>query len=288
METSWSDTSCATPIHIPNPFPMKICAATVDDDSVVTISWDPPQINNPELYFLEWSFDGQTWFQIATLPPTTFSFTDVNVNVDEESYYYRITVIDSCGDIAPWSNLGRTILLEAENEGTPQLFWNPYEQWDNGVSAYEIEVLNDLTGLFEPVDNVSGFTETYLDQLTNLDQPIYCYRVRGLEAGGTCRSLSNVACVPVGPTLYAPNAFTPNGDQINDFFELKGIYIATYNIKIFDRWGALIYESNSLEDHWDGTWRGKPCQEGVYVWVVNATGFDQTEINRRGTATLIR
>ena len=288
METSWSDTSCARPIHIPNPFPMKICAATVVDDSVVSISWDPPVISNPELLYLEKSFDGQNWITIATLPPSTLSYTDLDVNVDAESYYYRITVLDSCGDFAPWSNLGRTILLETEIDLAPQLFWNPYEEWDPGVEAYEIEVLNDLTGLWDLVTPVGGETNLFTDQLTTLDQPFYCYRVRGLEEGGSCRSLSNVSCVPVGPTLYAPNAFTPNGDGINEFFELKGIYIATYNIKIFDRWGALIYESFSLEDHWDGTWRGKPCQEGVYVWVVTATGFDQTEINKRGTATLIR
>ena len=92
----------------------------------------------------------------------------------------------------------------------------------------------------------------------------------------------------MGPRLFAPNAFTPNGDGLNDFFELKGVYIADYNLLMFDRWGALIYESFSLNDHWDGTWRDKPCQEGVYVWVVHARGFDGTVIEKQGTATLIR
>ncbi len=88
--------------------------------------------------------------------------------------------------------------------------------------------------------------------------------------------------------LFAPNAFSPNGDGLNDFFELKGIYLAEYNIRIFDRWGSLIFESNSLSDAWDGSWRGKPCQEGVYVWVATGRGYDGTVIEKRGTATLIR
>jgi len=288
MKESYSDTSCATPIHIPNQLPMKICAASVVRDSFVEITWDFPPINNPMMYFLEKSLDGNGWFQLAALPPTQFSYIDTDVSVDDESYYYRIAVLDSCGDLSPWSNIGRTILLTGENNNGPTLYWNPYEEWDFGIEDYEIEVFNDLLGVWQFVINEDGESVTFRDVITSLDQPIYCYRLTGTEANGSCRSTSNVTCIPVGPRLYAPNAFTPNDDGLNDFFVLQGIYISTYNLRLYDRWGALIYESNDLGTSWDGYWREKPAQEGVYVWVVTATGFDGSEINLKGTVTLYR
>ena len=288
-ETSWSDTSGAAPVHVPNSIPMHICAATVVSDSFVEVQWDFPLVERPMMLFLEKSENGQTWTPIATLSPYDLTYTDLDVLVNDQSYWYRIAVLDSCGDISPWSNVGRTMVLEAENVNqAPELFWNEYEEWAGGISEYEVEVFNELTQAWQLVTAVANSSTSFIDFLTMLDQPFYCYRIWANENGGSCRSLSNTDCVPVGPRLFAPNAFTPNGDGLNDLFELKGLYIAEYHFMLFDRWGALIYESFSLSDHWDGTWRNKPCQEGVYVWVVKARGFDMTEIEKRGSCTLIR
>ena len=288
-EISWSDTSCARPIHIPFNVPMDLCAASVAQDSIVDISWFPPATADVVSFFVERSTDGQNWVQIAVLPPTATGYTDVNVNVQEQSYYYRVNLIDSCGDINPFSNVGRTILLDAEIDNqSPTLYYNPYEEWPFGIESYDVEVLNESTGLWELVETINGELEVYRDVTTNFDQIFYCYRIFANEAGGTCRSLSNTDCVPVGPRLYAPNAFTPNADGLNDNFVPAGIYIADYNLQIFDRWGALIFESNDLNDTWDGTYRGKPCQEGVFVWKIDARGFDDTEIKLTGTVTLYR
>ncbi|MFN3917257.1 MAG: PKD domain-containing protein [Flavobacteriales bacterium] len=82
-------------------------------------------------------------------------------------------------------------------------------------------------------------------------------------------------------TLYAPNAFTPNGDGINDLFEIKGEAIneANYNLKIFNRWGEMVFESNSLSKGWDGrTKLGENVPLGIYVWKITATDvFDKTD-----------
>lgn len=289
MQQSWSDTSCALPIHIPAPLPINICSATILNDSFVELTWLSTAGYDIVNIFLEKSFDGVDFQQLAILSPNQNSYIDTDVQVDQRSYWYRMYYIDSCGDVSPLSNVGRTILLDAELiSSSPNLDWNPYEEWDAGVLNYRIEVLNDLTQAWQYVDITSGLVTDYIDLITDLDQPIYCYRVFAEEDGGGCRSLSNTVCLPVGPLLFAPNAFSPNGDGLNDFFELKGIYLAEYNLKIFDRWGSLIFESNSLENHWDGFWRGKPCQEGVYVWIASGRGYDGTVIEKRGTATLIR
>ena len=68
--------------------------------------------------------------------------------------------------------------------------------------------------------------------------------------------------------LFVPNAFTPNGDLINDIFLPKGQNINKYRLIIYDRWGSEIFESDSLEEGWDGTNAGEPCPTGVYVWII--------------------
>ena len=71
------------------------------------------------------------------------------------------------------------------------------------------------------------------------------------------------------PVLWIPTAFTPNKDNINDNFLVQGEYITKYNIKIFDRWGSMVYESNDIKAPWDGTLNGRPLQFGVYVVLIH-------------------
>jgi gliding motility-associated-like protein len=80
-------------------------------------------------------------------------------------------------------------------------------------------------------------------------------------------------------TFFIPNAFTPNGDGVNDFFFGTGIGITKYQIWIFDRWGNLIFTSNDINEGWDGSVQGKGgdiCQIDTYVWKVALTDvFDK-------------
>ena len=89
-------------------------------------------------------------------------------------------------------------------------------------------------------------------------------------------------------TLIVPNVFTPNGDSVNDYFTPVSLNINTYNILIYNRWGGLVYENNTLESNWNGTYKGEPCAIGVYFYVLNATSYSGREYNLNGTVTLIR
>ncbi len=69
-------------------------------------------------------------------------------------------------------------------------------------------------------------------------------------------------------TLYVPNAFTPDGDEFNRYFRTTGSYIKFFQIQIYDRWGELMFESNDIDTHWDGTYGGKICPQGVYTYTI--------------------
>ncbi len=66
--------------------------------------------------------------------------------------------------------------------------------------------------------------------------------------------------------IYVPNTFTPNGDGMNDVFLPVGTNIATMELLIFDRWGAVLFESDDPNIGWDGTYRGEYVKNDIYMW----------------------
>ena len=80
---------------------------------------------------------------------------------------------------------------------------------------------------------------------------------------------------------YVPNTFTPDGDQYNTTFHpvfTKGYDPYDYSLKIFDRWGEILFESNNTEIGWDGTYKGQILQNAVYIWQIE---FKETMTDKR-------
>jgi gliding motility-associated-like protein len=98
--------------------------------------------------------------------------------------------------------------------------------------------------------------------------------------------------VAIGPefTFYIPNAFTPNGDNINDIFFGQGIGIVEYDIWIFDRWGNMIFHGDDLGDTWDGKANhgSEVAQQDVYVWKVKLKDVFGKKHSYLGTVTLVK
>lgn len=74
--------------------------------------------------------------------------------------------------------------------------------------------------------------------------------------------------------LKVPNVFTPNGDGSNDEFRVVYRSIREYDIRIYNRWGHLVYKSNDPAKGWDGTIHGRPAAESAYFYVIRAMGTD--------------
>lgn len=89
--------------------------------------------------------------------------------------------------------------------------------------------------------------------------------------------------------LTVPNAFTPNGDGKNDKFRplLVG-YQSIQFFRIYNRYGQEVYNSQNIEEGWDGTFKGKEMEMGVYYWLLNARDRFGKEVQQKGDVTLIR
>jgi gliding motility-associated-like protein len=99
-------------------------------------------------------------------------------------------------------------------------------------------------------------------------QDIYKVLVKS-ESGCPLRNLTFNTIVACNTKFFIPNAFTPNGDGRNDKWEIFGGDITKLDLRVYNRWGELVFMSNSMENWWDGTVGDKPAPEGVYVWAVS-------------------
>ena len=86
---------------------------------------------------------------------------------------------------------------------------------------------------------------------------------------GNCEITDNITFKAYCPsTIFVPNAFTPDGNGINDSFNAQGYNLEDYEMYIYNRWGQLVYKSTSMFIDWDGTFMGNECQIDVYVWKI--------------------
>jgi gliding motility-associated-like protein len=89
--------------------------------------------------------------------------------------------------------------------------------------------------------------------------------------------------------ISAPNIFTPNNDGANDSFKITYKNITTLNCKIYNRWGLLVSELKNANDTWNGkTADGLECTNGVYYYIITATGEDGKEYNEKGFVQIIK
>jgi len=102
-----------------------------------------------------------------------------------------------------------------------------------------------------------------------------------------CTSTDSVL-VQVTGSIYVPNAFTPNGDGINEIFKARGTEIKEFHMQIFNRWGELIFESHDIDEGWNGGVNRHYVQPEVYVWKIRAKEHTGHAFDLQGHVTVVR
>lgn len=162
--------------------------------------------------------------------------------------------------------------------------------------------LPDAIFSFYPIDTLPGIIDWHWElgdgNSSELISPVHQYAETGhydvkltaTDINGCQTSIEKIRYVEVGRKVFivAPNAFSPNGDGVNDYFCISHRYIKTFTIRIFDRWGNLIYTSDNLNFRWDGTVNGQVAPESAYVYTVNGFAADGTPVEISGSVTLFR
>lgn len=94
----------------------------------------------------------------------------------------------------------------------------------------------------------------------------YSYTVYFTDTNGCVTD--DIVAINYEGIIYVPNTFTPDGSHFNEVFKAYGEGIISFEMLIFNRWGELICTLNSMDDYWDGTYKGKMCQDGTYTWKI--------------------
>lgn len=116
----------------------------------------------------------------------------------------------------------------------------------------------------------------------------YYLRYIGSNYDGTCETYGDTYTVNIGASeLKIPNAFSPNGDGVNDEWKVSYRSITEFHCEIFNRSGQKIISLDSPDKGWDGTWHGKKVKPGVYYYVITATGADGKKYKKGGDINII-
>lgn len=115
------------------------------------------------------------------------------------------------------------------------------------------------------------------------------YTLLAIDENG-CTAYDDVTVeVIVDTLLWVPNAFSPDGNLVNDVFRVYGKNIKSIDLKIFNRWGELLFQAHDPNEGWDGTYQGKAMITGVYVYVVQATFINEAQSKTlKGSFLLLR
>jgi len=122
----------------------------------------------------------------------------------------------------------------------------------------------------------------------NYSQP---YTVVATTADGCVGTSSLTVTVVPNYDIFFPNAFTPNGDGTNDYWQLFGNMAAVkqVDVKVFNRIGEMVFEGRDIDFKWDGTYKGVPVQNGVFVYIAKIVWTNNHSDNQfKGTITVIR
>lgn len=150
------------------------------------------------------------------------------------------------------------------------------------------------------VGGVSGYWEfgdgtvmDYNPQAGNLNHSYtgagdYVLKLHIENEGGCISEDSLQFCIINEETIYAPNAFTPDGDNLNDKFQFAGLGIREIKWQVFNRWGEQVFEGNSMDDAWDGYKNNKLVPLGVYTYIaVYKSELTNQEKILKGLVTVI-
>jgi gliding motility-associated-like protein len=292
--TSISNSASGKPDYIYRKEGENVLFATVTDNDKVHVEWSATAPRTMK-YIIDRYTPESGWVDDFAESKTNI-WTDDKVGVNKYNYTYRVHVSDKCGDITGAGTIGQSILLKARVQDDKVLLgWTSYRYWQQGIDFYRVEIqLND--GTWKNLAYVQTSDTIYTDAEIHKEiYGIYTYRIVAVQAGGTgISSTSNKADAILPSKVFIPNAFTPGGDQLNEIFKPVCLFLkdqgpgAEYSFSIFNRWGEKLFETNTPDTGWDGTYKGQPVPEGVYIYMFNAIGFDHQTYYLKGNVTLMR
>jgi gliding motility-associated-like protein len=240
---------------------------TVVNDNHTMLEWSIDTNSFDTTYFegygiYRWDGTQYTFRQLVTNWKRLFYDDLTATNVDGQSYSYKIDFRYSGFVFGP-SDSTQSIWLRSDGTcDSVCLVWNQYDGWNNPKYDVFINYQNQWVKW-----NSVPLTDTvYCMESDTLEVGSYDIKVVTQDSGYVSESNYVICIQPEPPTITIPNVFSPNGDGVNDFFRIRNLELYDFRpLVIYNRWGAIVYQSDRYNNDWDG--KGVP--DGVYYGVVS-------------------
>jgi gliding motility-associated-like protein len=248
--------------------PLPIANAGIDtslcSDSIISIGVSTTN-------GLQYSWSPTDYLNAANISNPEFSLSYSN----DTSLKYNLTVINAFGCIALDS-----VIIEVHP--------NPIASAGNDTTI--------LAGSYLALDGKGGDTYLWapsagLDDTTDPNtiaaptaSTIYNLIVSTIHA---CKNIDDILITVLESAVVMPSGFSPNGDGENDMIGALGLPLIDFTLMIFDRWGAKVFETNNVTQHWDGKYNNKDQPAGTYVYFIKGS-YNNEPIFLKGNFALIR
>ncbi len=289
---SSSNMKCVTTGSEAAPAWIKVIAIAVDKGALVFNGSYDQTTNIKKFVVQKHAGDGQAWETAGSGTGlngvVTVSIPDADTNIIS---LYRISAVNNCETAVTSSPPVRNIVVASSVIGTRiDLKWNnPLLSGDAIFSVWR-----DIgQGWAEVASSLSDTTwsEDYSLFAAGVSSAAVAYRVTATypEApAGDPLFLSDITLIEATENIYMPNAFTPNDDGLNDIFvPILTFTPSKYDLRIYSRTGALLFQTGSHGTGWDGRHNDKPMPSGVYLWSLRVTLPSGITEQRTGTVTIL-
>ena len=228
-----------------------------------------------------------------------YSFTDTKVDVQTQTYLYTVSLTDECYDTFTQSDTANNIVLKALDATSDmnEIQWTVYDGFRSRLDGYDVYRQLQTEIDFQLITNLPASQTDYAENVYGFASQggKFYYQVAATEDntnpyGFRDKSFSNSVELTKSPQSFIPNAFTPNGDGLNDIFKPVLTYVddEEYVFSIFDRWGNLIFYTEEITVGWDGNINGKPAAAGIYAYSLTYRQSETKMYKTQGHVTLIR
>jgi gliding motility-associated-like protein len=225
----------------------------------------------------------------------SLSYTDEEITPREDIYYYHLAAVNQCGALTTRSDTLSNLRLEVQKENMAALLgWNQWEHLNQTPVRFHIQrkIGNEPDFSFLRTTYNPPYRDTDIETFRggNVSSE-FCYTITA-EIPAENRNMqvtSNTTCIYMKPSIFVPNAFTPNIDGTNDVFKPEFTFIPeNYLFIVYNRSGMKVFESRDPEKPWRGRIQGgNKAPSGTYIWYLEVSNPGQQKIRKRGEITLI-
>ncbi|MFN6084210.1 MAG: gliding motility-associated C-terminal domain-containing protein [Fluviicola sp.] len=232
---------------------------------------------------------------IGGIPPYQFSlnggtFTNQQQFNSLDQGNYTLTVIDDSG-----CTFSENVTINGSNSPTADFNFTPNQISSTNTTLNLLNnSSNDVVSFNWSITNctpTNSTSENPVVNLTNTNASFVSATLTVTNSFGCIDSITKIININADFNFYAPNSFTPDGDEYNNEWNvfLDGVDMNSYQLLVFNRWGELILESNNSKVGWDGTYNNELVKEGVYVWIVTFKDLNSDKkYEYKGHLTLVR